>query len=137
MVKDVATKKVSEKVWKNGEFVNWDDARIHVMSHVVHYGSSVFEGIRCYKTENGSAVFRLTEHIQRLFNSAKIYRMDFDFDRETLIDATVNLIAESGLEECYIRPVVLRGREEGDTSFVVHTFPKPAGTHIAVCEAAK
>jgi len=91
--KDVATMKISPKVWKNGELIDWDDARIHVMSHVVNYGSSVFEGIRCYKTAKGSAVFRLTEHMQRLINSAKIYRMDFPYDRDALCDATVELIA--------------------------------------------
>ncbi|MEP6847703.1 MAG: hypothetical protein ABI999_02520, partial [Acidobacteriota bacterium] len=74
--KDVATMKIAGKVWKNGNFINWDDARVHVMTHAINYGSSVFEGIRCYKTSKGSAVFRLTEHMQRLLNSAKIYRMD-------------------------------------------------------------
>ena len=90
--------KISPKVWKNGELIDWDDARIHVMSHVVNYGSSVFEGIRCYKTAKGSAVFRLTEHMQRLINSAKIYRMDFPYDRDALCDATVELLSESGLD---------------------------------------
>jgi branched-chain amino acid aminotransferase len=137
MVKDVATKKVSEKVWKNGELIKWDDARIHIMSHVVHYGSSVFEGIRCYKTKEGSAVFRLTEHMQRLVNSAKIYRMDFPFDRQTICDATVNLIEESGLEECYIRPVVIRGLDEANPSFGVNPFPNPVDVYIAVWEWGK
>ena len=109
---DVATMKVSPKVWKNGEIIDWDDARIHVMSHVVNYGSSVFEGIRCYNTVKGSAVFRLTDHMQRLVNSAKIYRMDCGYDRETLCEAVVELIRQSGLDHCYIRPVVLRGLDE-------------------------
>ena len=74
--KDVNTMKISPVVWKNGDVIKWEDANIHVMSHVIHYGSSVFEGIRCYNTSQGSAVFRLPEHIQRLLNSAKIYRMD-------------------------------------------------------------
>ncbi|MBV9215394.1 MAG: aminotransferase class IV, partial [Acidobacteria bacterium] len=92
---------MSPRVWKNGEFIDWDDARIHVMSHVVNYGSSVFEGIRCYKTTQGSAVFRLHEHMQRLVNSAKIYRMDSEFTRDQFADATVELIRQSGLDHCY------------------------------------
>ena len=74
--KDVSTMKIAPKVWHNGKFIDWNDARVHVMTHALHYGSSVFEGIRCYKGKEGSAVFRLTEHMQRLINSAKIYRMD-------------------------------------------------------------
>jgi branched-chain amino acid aminotransferase len=74
--KDAKTPKIVDDVWCNGEFIKWNDARVHVMSHVLHYGSSVFEGIRCYKTKRGPAVFRLDEHMQRLLNSAKIYRMD-------------------------------------------------------------
>src|SRR4029078_9143284 len=107
--KDVKTMKISPKVWKNVKFIDWDDARLHVMSHVVNYGSSVFEGIRCYKTSKGSAVFRLTEHMQRLQNSAKIYRMETPFTRDIFCDATVELIAGSGLDECYIRPLIMRG----------------------------
>ena len=75
---------LAEKIWHNGNFINWEDANIHVMSHVVHYGTAVFEGIRCYKNKKGSAIFRLPEHIKRLFNSAKIYRMippDFTYDQ--------------------------------------------------------
>ena len=74
--KDVKTPRIAGDVWCNGEFIKWNDARVHVMSHVLHYGSSVFEGIRCYETKRGPAVFRLQEHMQRLLNSAKIYRMD-------------------------------------------------------------
>ena len=87
--KDVNTMKIAPKVWRNGEFIDWDNARVHVMTHAIHYGSSVFEGIRAYKTENGTAVFRLTEHIQRLLNSAKVYRMGIKFDRETICNAAV------------------------------------------------
>jgi branched-chain amino acid aminotransferase len=136
-LKDVNTMKISPKVWKNGELINWDDARIHVMSHVVNYGSSVFEGIRCYNTEKGSAVFRLTEHMQRLVNSAKIYRMDFEFDRQTLCDAAVNLISESGLEECYIRPIVFRGLDENKPAFGVNPFPNPIEVYIAIWQWGK
>ena len=134
---DVATMKISPKVWKNGEIIDWDDARIHVMSHVVNYGSSVFEGIRCYNGEQGSAVFRLTEHIQRLMNSAKIYRMDPGFDRDQIIEATVELIRQSGLDECYIRPVIFRGLDEANPSFGVNPFPAPIDTYIATWQWGK
>jgi branched-chain amino acid aminotransferase len=135
--KDVSTMKVSQKVWKNGEVIDWNDARIHVMSHVVHYGSSVFEGIRCYKTSKGSAVFRLTEHIQRLLNSAKIYRMDQPFSREQIIEATVDLIRQSGLDECYIRPVILRGLDEESPAFGVYGLLNPTDTFIAMWQWGK
>jgi len=135
--KDVATKKVSQKVWKNGQVINWDDARVHLMSHVIHYGSSVFEGIRCYDTAKGPAVFRLTDHIQRLVNSAKIYRMDMSFDRDQICDATVDLIKQSGLDECYIRPVVIRGLDETNPSFGVNPFPNPVDVYIAVWQWGK
>ena len=126
--KDVNTMKISPIVWKNGEVIKWDDARIHVMSHVVHYGSSVFEGIRCYNTTQGSAVFRLPEHIQRLLNSAKIYRMDPPYTRGQICDATVELIGDSGLKECYIRPVVFRGLDEAKPSFGVYGLLNPVDT---------
>ena len=135
--KDVATMKIGPKVWKNGEFLDWDDARIHVMSHVVNYGSSVFEGIRCYETSKGSAVFRLTEHMQRLQNSAKIYRMDSAFDRQAFCDATVALIADSGLESCYIRPLIMRGLDENKPSFGVNPFGSPVDAYIAIWQWGK
>jgi branched-chain amino acid aminotransferase len=135
--KDVNTMKISPVVWKNGELINWDDARVHVMSHAIHYGSSVFEGIRCYKTSQGSAVFRLTEHIQRLLNSAKIYRMDPKFNRDEIVEATVDLIRESGLEECYIRPVVFRGLDEEKPSFGVYGLLNPVDTYIAAWQWGK
>jgi branched-chain amino acid aminotransferase len=136
-LKDVKTMKISPKVWKNGELIEWDDAKLHVMSHVVNYGSSVFEGIRCYETAKGPAVFRLAEHMQRLVNSAKIYRMDSGYDRDTLCDATVNLIRESELEHCYIRPVILRGLDESNPSFGVNPFPTPIDTYIAAWQWGK
>ena len=98
-----------DKIWMNGALVDWDDATIHVLSHVVHYGSSVFEGLRCYKTKNGPAVFRLPEHTDRLFNSAKIYRMTPSYTPSEINKAILELISINGLEECYIRPVVYRG----------------------------
>jgi branched-chain amino acid aminotransferase len=129
--------KIAPMVWKNGEFVEWDDARVHVMSHVIHYGSSVFEGIRCYNTTQGSAVFRLTEHMQRLMNSAKIYRMDSTFTRPEFCDATIELIRRSGLEECYIRPVVFRGLDEMKPSFGVNPFNNPIESWIAAWQWGK
>lgn len=102
----------SEKIWFNGRFVNWDDAKIHVMSHVVNYGSSVFEGIRCYNTTKGPAVFCLQQHVQRLMNSAKIYRMDVPYSANEVSQAILDTIRENGMRECYIRPVIFRGYGE-------------------------
>ena len=135
--KDVSTMKISPKVWKNGDFIDWDDARIHVMSHVVNYGSSVFEGIRCYETSKGSAVFRLKDHMQRLVNSAKIYRMDSPFGREDFCSATLELIKLSGLESCYIRPIVFRGLDEKKPAFGVNPFPNPIDSYIAIWQWGK
>src|SRR5437016_13611159 len=99
----------SEKIWHNGKFIAWDDATVHVMAHVVNYGSSVFEGVRCYMLPSGPAIFRAQEHIQRLLDSAKIYRMDVDFARDELVQAMVELIGMNRVWPCYIRPIVLRG----------------------------
>jgi branched-chain amino acid aminotransferase len=96
-------------IWYNGELIPYEDAQIHVLSHVVHYGSSVFEGIRCYQTEQGSAIFRLEEHMQRLGDSAKIHRMDSGYSLDELVAASVQTVEESGLASCYLRPVVFRG----------------------------
>ena len=134
---DVSTMKISSKVWKNGEFIDWDDAKIHVMSHVVNYGSSVFEGIRCYETSKGSAVFRLTEHMQRLVNSAKIYRMNSAFSRDQFCDAAVELIRMSGLEHCYLRPLIVRGLDDEKPSFGVNPFPAPIDSYIATWQWGK
>ena len=135
--KDVKTTKISEKVWKNGEFINWDDAKIHVMAHVVNYGSSVFEGIRCYETSKGSAIFRLSEHMQRLCNSAKIYRMDSKFTRDEFCDAAVELVRQSGLEHCYLRPIIFRGLSDEAPSFGVNPFPAPIDSYIATWQWGK
>ena len=129
--------KISPKVWKNGEFIDWNDARIHVMSHVVNYGSSVFEGIRCYETSNGSAVFRLQEHMQRLANSAKIYRMDSKFTREDFCEATLELIRQSGLESCYIRPIIFRGLDENKPAFGVYPLNNPIDSYVAAWQWGK
>ena len=135
--KDVNTMKISSKVWKNGEFIDWNDAKIHVMSHVVNYGSSVFEGIRCYETSKGPAVFRLTEHMQRLVNSARIYRMDSAFTRDQFCDAAVELIRMSDLEHCYLRPIIVRGLSDENPSFGVNPFPAPIDSYIATWQWGK
>jgi branched-chain amino acid aminotransferase len=96
-------------IWFNGKLVPYEKATVHVLSHVIHYGSSVFEGIRCYDTERGSSVFRLREHVRRLYDSARIYRMTIPYTMEELEAATIETIANSGLRACYIRPVVFRG----------------------------
>lgn len=100
------------KIWFNGNFVDWKDANLHVLSHVVHYGTSVFEGIRCYNTKNGPAVFRLQDHIKRLVNSAKIYRMEIPYSVEDLTQAVLETIKINDLKQCYIRPVAFRGYGE-------------------------
>jgi branched-chain amino acid aminotransferase len=101
----------TEKIWMNGKFVNWDEAKIHVLSHVIHYGSGLFEGIRCYKTPRGPAVFRLKEHTKRLFNSCKIYRIEVPFSQDEINNAIVEAIKINKLQECYIRPIIYRGYE--------------------------
>lgn len=136
-VKDVSSMKYAPKIWRNGEFINWDDARVHVMTHAIHYGSSVFEGIRAYHTERGTAVFRLTEHIQRLINSAKVYRMDSKFSREDLCAAAVELVRDSEMDECYLRPVIFRGLNEEKPAFGVNPFPNPIDTYIAAWDWGK
>jgi len=104
----------TDKIWRDGELVNWEDATLHVMSHVVHYGSSVFEGIRCYDTPNGGAVFRLREHMRRLLDSARIYRMPMRYTVDELVQATVDTVSANELRECYLRPLVVRtGQQMG------------------------
>ena len=102
----------TEKIWHDGKFINWDDAKIHVLSHVVSYGSAVFEGIRCYETQQGPGIFRLKEHMQRLLNSAYIYRMEVPFNLDDLCNANLELLRVNKIGACYIRPVVLRGYGE-------------------------
>ncbi len=102
----------TDKIWMNGEMVNWDDAKIHLLTHALHYGSGVFEGIRCYKTVKGPAVFRLTEHMERLENSAKLHFMELPYTVDELVDATKKLVKANKLEECYIRPIAYRGYGE-------------------------
>jgi branched-chain amino acid aminotransferase len=99
----------SELIWHNGQFVAWDDAKVHVLTHGLHYGTGVFEGIRCYATERGPAVFRHLDHLDRLERSAKLYYMDMPYTREQLRAATHELIVRNEMTECYIRPIVFRG----------------------------
>jgi len=101
-----------DKIWMNGELVPWGEAKVHVLSHALHYGSGVFEGIRCYDTVRGSAVFRLREHLRRLERSAKLYHMPVPYSLEELVLATHQVIRANGLEACYIRPLVFRGYGE-------------------------
>jgi len=100
------------RIWRDGKFVNWEDATIHVMSHVVHYGSSVFEGIRCYETPAGPAIFRLGDHMRRFADSCRIYRMPLEHSRETLVKACIDTVSENGLPHCYLRPIALRTGEQ-------------------------
>ena len=102
----------TDKIWMNGELVDWDKAQIHVLTHGLHYGSGVFEGIRAYETADGPAVFRLTEHIERLFNSAKILGMEIPYTVDELIVATKETVAATGLSSCYIRPIAYLGYGE-------------------------
>ena len=102
----------TEKIWHNGKLINWDDATLHVLSHVVSYGSAVFEGIRCYETKQGPAIFRLREHMQRLVNSAKIYRMELPFNVDELSAVATELVAVNKIRSCYVKPIVLRGYGE-------------------------
>jgi branched-chain amino acid aminotransferase len=102
----------TEKIWRNGNLIPWDEAQIHVLSHVVHYGSSVFEGIRCYALPKGPAIFRAQEHMQRLVDSAKVYRMELPYSLEELLQGMSELVAANGVWPCYIRPIALRGYGE-------------------------
>ena len=102
----------AERIWKDGQLVDWADANVHVLSHAVHYGSGVFEGIRAYATERGPAVWHLDEHLKRLFRSAKLYHMDIPYSVEAITDAVRDVIRANGLDACYIRPIVLRGYGE-------------------------
>src|ERR1700704_1592360 len=134
---DVATPRICDVVWHDGEFIKWIDARVHVMSHVLHYGSSVFEGIRCYGTERGPAIFRLREHLKRFLNSAKIYRMDHGWKLDELFDASVELVQRSGLEQCYIRPILFRSLDEANPAFGVNPFPNPLACYIGTWDWGK
>src|SRR5215469_1736407 len=118
----------TEKIWHNGRFIKWEEATIHVLSHVVSYGTSVFEGIRCYATPSGPAVFRLNEHVRRLVDSAKIYRMEnLGFSSAQLAEAMLELVRVNKMDSCYIRPIVLRGYGE----MGVNPLKNPIDVYIA------
>lgn len=117
-----------EKIWMDGEFVDWDDARIHVLTHSLHYGCGVFEGIRAYETDRGAAVFRLTDHIVRLFASAKIFMIDIPFTVDEIVDAVKATVRANALPSCYIRPIVYYGYGE----MGLNTLPCPVNVSIAV-----
>src|SRR5437016_13293432 len=124
----------TEKIWHNGRFIAWDDARIHVLSHVVSYGSSVFEGIRCYATGAGPAIFRLRDHIRRILDSAKIYRMEnIGFNAGELEEAMRELVRMNQLRSCYIRPIVLRAYG----GMGVNPLKNPLDVYIACWEWGK
>ena len=118
----------SETIWMDGKLVPWDEARVHVLTHSLHYGSGVFEGIRAYPTKKGPAIFRLTEHIARLYRSAKIYTIEIPYTAETLIDACKETVRASGLPECYVRPIVYLGYGE----MGLNPLPCPVNVSIAV-----
>ncbi|MDQ3666229.1 MAG: branched-chain amino acid transaminase [Acidobacteriota bacterium] len=135
--KDIKSPRICDVVWHDGEFIKWKDARVHVMSHVLHYGSSIFEGVRCYATKRGPAVFRLKEHMKRFLNSAKIYRMDHSWNLDQLCDASVELVRRSGLEQCYIRPILFRSLDEERPAFGVNPFPNPLACYIGAWDWGK
>jgi branched-chain amino acid aminotransferase len=114
-------------VWHNGKLIPWKEATIHIMTHVVNYGSSVFEGIRCYNTKQGSGIFRLDAHIERLLNSARIYRMQVPYGYEELMQACRQLVPANNYKECYLRPLIFRGYG----TFGVDPFPCPIETYVA------
>jgi branched-chain amino acid aminotransferase len=118
------------KIWMNGSLVDWADAKIHIASHVIHYGSGVFEGARCYDTPRGSACFRLDAHLNRLFDSAKIYRMDPKLSYEDVHGAVIETIRANAFKACYIRPIVYRGYD----TLGVNPFPCPVDTAIVLWE---
>jgi len=116
----------TEKIWHNGKLIPWDEAQIHVMSHVVNYGSSVFEGVRCYALP-GPAIFRAREHAQRLLDSAKIYRIDVDYTAEELVAGMIQTVKRNGVWPCYIRPIILRGYGEAGVN------PLNSPTEVYIC----
>jgi branched-chain amino acid aminotransferase len=115
------------KIWLNGSLVDWDDAKIHVLTHGLHYATGVFEGVRCYKTVNGSAIFRLSDHIQRLIDSARIYFMDLGYTKQQLERAIIDTVKANGMEECYIRPIAYYGYGK----MGVNPLPNKVSTAIA------
>jgi len=118
----------TEKIWMDGELVDWDKAQIHVLTHTLHYGCGVFEGVRAYETADGPAIFRLRDHTERLFNSAKIFMIDIPFTVDEIIEATRETVRVNGLPSCYIRPIVYLGYGE----MGLNPLPSPVQVSIAV-----
>jgi branched-chain amino acid aminotransferase len=118
----------AESIWMNGRLVPWDQATVHILAHVIHYGSCIFEGMRCYRTQRGPAIFRLRDHVDRLFDGCKIYRIEVPYTREQIEAAIIETIRANRLEACYIRPLVYRGYE----TLGVDPFPCPIDMAIAV-----
>ena len=121
------------KVWMNGKLIPWEDAKIHIASHVIHYGTSIFEGLRAYDTPKGVVIFRLKDHIDRLYNSCKIYRMEISYSKEEFEKAIIETVKANNMKSCYIRPVVYRGLH----SLGVNPFPNPVEAAILVLEWGK
>ena len=118
----------TEKIWMDGEFVNWADATVHILTHTMHYGSGVFEGIRAYPTDRGPAIFRLREHIERLVVSAKVFLIEVPFTVDELMDATRDLVRLNDMQDgCYIRPLVYLGYGE----MGLNPLPSPVNVSIA------
>jgi len=101
-----------KRIWINGQLIDWDNAKIHVLTHALHYGTAVFEGMRCYETDRGPAIFRLHDHVRRLINSAKIYLMDFRYNADEITQAIRSVVKVNGFRECYIRPIAYCGYGE-------------------------
>lgn len=127
MAHPTASTETAKKIWHNGKMIDWDDANIHIMSHVVHYASALFEGIRCYSTKRGPAVFRLHEHITRLRDSCHVYRMEIGYSVDQLINACLEVVRVNQFKECYLRPIIFRGYG----SFGVNPLPNPIEVYIA------
>src|SRR5688500_9731055 len=117
-----------KKIWMNGRLVDFADAKIHVLTHVIHYGSGIFEGIRCYVTKNGPAVIRLDEHLRRMYDSCKIYRMEVPYAFDEFKRACLDVIRANDFDDCYLRPLVYRGFNSLGV--------KPASCPVDVCVAA-
>ncbi|MEJ7760864.1 MAG: branched-chain amino acid transaminase [Gemmatimonadaceae bacterium] len=123
------------RIWRDGQLVDWEDATIHVMSHVVHYGSSVFEGVRCYATPSGPAIFRIGDHMRRFADSCRIYRMPLEYSQDQLVQACIDTVSENDLPHCYLRPVALRTGEQmgvlpNDTPLEVFIIPWTWGPYL-------
>jgi branched-chain amino acid aminotransferase len=127
MAHPTSSTETAKKIWHNGQLIDWDDAKIHIMSHVVHYASALFEGIRCYSTPRGPAVFRLREHIERLHDSCQIYRMPLEFSTDQLVTACLDVVRVNNFKECYLRPVAFRGYGP----FGVNPLNNPVEVYIA------